>query len=382
MPFSCSCQELQALPFFSALTDRECAAMMPYLETEVFEPGELVVREGMILARMFLVVRGMVRQEKILGITMGASGLEAWQEKEVFESIGPGQHFCAEVLVEQAPVNADWVALEKCELISLSATAFQEIRRKYVDMGARLEHSLCLSLHGSLKKQQGRFHCDVENKKLLGQMRIERKKIKAMHRIARSTAVSNVNQTLDTILEACMACLDVEKGSIMITDRGLLRVEAAFGANKDKILGQMQVINDGSVSGRCFLSRKPVFTQDIEQEQGLRRSPDPSQYRNNSLISMPLISHGGESIGVLNVSKTSLDVFTEDDMKILEDLTLEASAALAHEISLARLYRNFQETYVEVRRIRKQLLVVEERICGIMSTSWPAQEEKGVPAHE
>lgn len=174
-----------------------------------------------------------------------------------------------------------------------------------------------------------------------------------------------------------MDCLDVEKGSIMIFNRGVLRVEAAFGRNKDKILGQMQVINETSVSGRCFLSKKPVFIQNIEHEKGLQRSPDPSQYWNNSLISMPLISHAGESIGVLNVSKTSKEVFTEGDMKILEDLTFEASAALAHEICLARLYRNFQETLLEVKQAQRQLTQVEEKICRIMQTSWPGMEAEG-----
>ncbi|OKY74182.1 MAG: hypothetical protein BM485_15380 [Desulfobulbaceae bacterium DB1] len=212
----------------------------------------------------------------------------------------------------------------------------------------------------------------VENKKLMLQMGIERKKIKAMHRIAGSTAASDVKQTLDTILDACIDCLRVEKGSIMIFDRGVLRVEAAFGANREKILGQQQIITENSVSGRCFMTKKPVFIQDIEREQNLDRSPDPSQYWNNSLISMPLLSAAGESIGVLNVSKTSHDVFTEDDMKILDDLTMEASAALGHEIELARLFRSFQETYVEVKRTQKQLQQVEDKVCRIIDTSWPA----------
>jgi len=179
-----------------------------------------------------------------------------------------------------------------------------------------------------------------------------------------------------------MDCLDVEKGSIMIFNRGVLRVEAAFGRNKDKILGQMQVINETSVSGRCFLSKKPIFIQNIEQEKGLKRSPDPSQYWNNSLISMPLISPVGESIGVLNVSKTSKEIFSEDDMKILEDLTFEASAALAHEICLARLYRNFQETLLEVKQAQKQLSQMEEKICRIIQTSRPSMETQGASGNE
>jgi CRP-like cAMP-binding protein/putative methionine-R-sulfoxide reductase with GAF domain len=377
-----SCHELHELQFFSELTDQECDLLMPYLEQEVFQQGELVVQEDGRPGRLFLVVKGKVRKEKVLGITMGASGLEAWQEKELFEMKGPGQHFCEDALIAEEPVNVDWVAMEKSELLSLSAGNFRQIQQELEKTGRKLLQALYRSLYHSFRKHEGRIAADVENKKLLRQMRIERKKIKAMHRIARSTSVSSVSQTLDTILEACMDCLDVEKGSIMIFNRGVLRVEAVFGRNKDKILGQMQVINETSVSGRCFLSKKPVFIQNIEQEKELQRSPDPSQYWNNSLISMPLISPAGESIGVLNVSKTSREIFTEDDMKILEDLTFEASATLAHEICLARLYRNFQETLLEVKQAQKQLTQVEEKICRIIQTSWPSMEAEGATDNE
>jgi hypothetical protein len=37
---------------------------------------------------------------------------------------------------------------------------------------------------------------------------------------------------------------------------------------------------------------------------------------------------------------------------------------------------------VEVKQIQKQLLAVEDKICRIMSTSWPSPEEKGAPANE
>ena len=266
-------------------------------------------------------------------------------------------------------------------MLSLSAGNFRQIQQESEKKGRKLLQALSRSLYLSFRKHEGQLAADVENKKLLRQMRIERKKIKAMHRIARSTSISSVSQTLDTILEACMNCLDVEKGSIMIFNREVLRVEAVFGRNKDNILGQMQGINETSVSGRCFISKKPVFIQNIEQEKGLQRSPD-SASTGNSLISMPLISPAGESIGVLNVSKTSREIFTEDDMKILEDLTFEASAALAHEICLARLYRNFQETLLEVKQAKKQLMQVEEKICRIIQTSWPSMEAEGAAGNE
>jgi signal-transduction protein with cAMP-binding, CBS, and nucleotidyltransferase domain len=107
MPCPYSCHELHELQFFSELTDHECGLLLPYLEQEVFQPEEFVVQEGGFPDRLFLVVKGKVRKEKVLGITLGASGLEAWQEKELLEVKGPGQHFCENALIAEEPVNVD-----------------------------------------------------------------------------------------------------------------------------------------------------------------------------------------------------------------------------------------------------------------------------------
>lgn len=365
------CHRIIESEFFSGLSLEECGILQPYLRGERVEKGDFVVQQDQKLDRMFIVMSGRVRRETILGITFGAAGQQAWKEKELFEVKESGGTFCEYALMAETVANVDWLALDACELCSLSCASFLEIVRKEESLGRKLLMALCRTLHDCCAVNEKHLAVGYEREKLVAQMQIERKKIKAMHQIARSTTENNVRQTLDAILQACMECLDVAKGSIMIFDKGMLRVEAAFGQNKDKILGQKQVINESSVSGRCFIKQKPVFVTDIVEEKSLVRSPDPSQYRNNSLISMPLISHGGESIGVLNVSKTSEEIFTENDLHILHDLTLEASAALGHEISLAVMYRNFQETYVGLKKAQKQLATVESTISQIMQGGWP-----------
>lgn len=353
--------------------------MALYLRDEVFDQGDLIIREGQPVDRMFFLVSGLVHREKVVDILVEVSGCQGWQEKECYEVRKPGQHFCEEALMEPVTAKADWVAIENCRLTSLSRDDFKRLLAAEPELGLRVLKILCRCLSRKCLFHEEKQAGELEHRLLIREMRTEKKKIQAMHRIARSTAASDVNLTLDTILTACMDCLDVAKGSIMIFDKGVLRVEAAFGKNRDKILGRVQVITDKSISGRCFLTGQPVFIEDIEQEEGVERAPDPSQYMNNSLISYPLISFARERIGVLNVSKTTSEVFTERDLLILHDLAQEASAALGHEIELARLYSNFQETCIAVRKSREDLGRLEEEILATMATSWPSREETDDP---
>ena len=61
---------------------------------------------------------------------------------------------------------------------------------------------------------------NAQHRTLIELLRTEKKKIAAMHKITRSTIFNTVGQVLDTILEACMDCLNVEKGSVMIFKDG------------------------------------------------------------------------------------------------------------------------------------------------------------------
>ncbi|MCB2183712.1 MAG: GAF domain-containing protein [Desulfobulbaceae bacterium] len=370
------CSKLKQFDVFSELTGSQCAMVFCCLEKISLSAKDTLVRQGSSLGGMYFVVYGRVMKEKICGLKAGTSGLDAWQEKELFEVKGPGKYFGEESLFDDTPCDGDWTCTEKTELFFLATESFKRIINTENGPGEKILQSLCKALSKTCRQKTKTILAGFEDKKNMNQLRIEKQKIRAMHRIARSTAESNVTRTLDLILEACIDCLGVEKGSVMIFDRGGLRVEAAFGSNKDKILGQRQPIDENTVSGRCFIRQEAIFLKDIEKEKGLSRSPDPSQYWNNSLICMPLISHSGESIGVLNVSKTSREIFTESDCAILKDLTLEASAALGHEISLARLYRQFQETFADVQEIQLKLDGIEEKIGSIMRTSWSFRDDE------
>ena len=365
---------LQENSFLSKCSPSEIASLLPYLTREHYSSGDFILREGEPLDRMFFVLHGKISNIKTLHIDLGIVDLAPKQKPHIIQSFPAGQHCCEQALAYDAPMASDLIAEDDSELFSLSRRSFAMINKKENSLTCKLLMATAGHLAERACRHEKSAVIKAENQVLIEQMRMEKKKITAMHRIAGSTAKSSVKNTLETILDACMDCLSVEKGSVMIHDRGRLRVEAAFGPDQDEIIGKVREIDETSISGRCFIRQKPILIKDIEEYQGIKRAGNGKKYQNNSLLSIPLVSLQGESIGVLNVSKTSEQLFSENDRDILADLATEAGATLGHEIFLARLFKSFQETYSEVKKARDQMSIIEEKIFNLMDDSW--QEKK------
>ena len=359
--------------FFDEFTDRQLLDFLPEIIQEDYGENHQILAEGDELDRIFFLITGSLRLEKEIAVYFDADHDES--NLHVLEVITSGNHLGAAALLETCIMPAALVANSDCSLLSLSRNKFQQIITAENELATKMLLAVGKALASGAGDHLPRLEMEIKNRLLLERMRTEKKKITAIHRIAKSTAHSSVRETLDTILEACMECLAVEKGSVMIFQQGVLRVEAAFGADKNEIIGKVGEINEQSVSGRCFISRKPVLIEDISKEKNIKRAGAGKKYSNNSLLSMPLVSLSGEAIGVLNVSKTSAEIFSRADLAILEDLAQEAGAALAHEISLARLFQGFQQAYVGVKQAGEQLHGVEEDITRLLDMSWQQEEE-------
>jgi hypothetical protein len=241
------------------------------------------------------------------------------------------------------------------------------------EVGQKMLLAFCDTLATWIRTYDKKLIENVQNRTLIQLLTAEKKKSEAMHRITRSTVFSTVGQVFDTILEACMDCLGVEKGSLMIFKEGDLRVEAAFGLDKFEISDRVQEIKESSVSGRCFMSGQALLVEDIRRVEGLKGAGDGSKYFNHSLLSVPLISLKGETLGVVNVNnKTSRGLFNEEDKTMLQELAQEAGAVLGYEIDLARLFSEMEDTYIKLRQTREPLTVLEDRISRVLKGAWPS----------
>ena len=364
---------LKNVTFFKAFDDEELTYLLPYIDKETFRKGDIILKTGSRGNKLYCLVSGKVSVIKVLSMNLDYLGYEPQQIVETLGTFGPSYHFGEMALLDDFERSADVVADEDCEMFTISKDSFDKVLDENKGIAQKMLLTFCNALASWIRTYDNKLIENAQNKTLIEMLRTEKKKIAAMHKITRSSVSNTVNQVLETILEACMDCLRVEKGSVMIFKDGHLRVEAAFGLDKFEITDKAQEVTQSSVSGRCFITGKPLLVEDITTVEGLNRTGDGKKYFNDSLLSVPLISLKGETIGVLNVNnKTSQEIFSEEDKVMLQDLGQEGAAVLGYEIDLARLFHELQQTYVMLRQARKPLAILENKISDVIGSSLPS----------
>ncbi len=324
---------LKKVSFFSGLDDDQLSYLVKYIDKESFQKNDFIIKTGTEGDKVYFLLSGKVRVRKVLSMNLDYLGYKPIEVNEDLGTFDPGYHFGEMALLGNFERSADVIADEACVLFSISKDSFDRILSENKDIGSQMLLAFCNTLASWIRTYDGKLIENAQHRTLIEMLRTEKKKITAMHKITRSTVFTSVGQVLDTILEACMDCLGVEKGSLMIFKDGYLSVDAAFGLDRFEISDKIQQVTESSVSGRCFMSGQPLLLDDINETEGLKGAGDGKKYYNTSLLSIPLISLKGETIGVINVNnKTSREIFNEEDRTMLQDLAQEAAATLGHDI--------------------------------------------------
>lgn len=151
---------------------------------------------------------------------------------------------------------------------------------------------------------------------------------RALEGVYRSLApLLDREQLYEMILAKSSELVDAERGSLMILDNksNFLSVKAAKGLDK-KIVDSLRVRVGEGISGSIAQKGISVMVRDIEDEvPPLKNRPI---YKTKSFISIPL-KLDNRVIGVINVSdKITGEVFSEQDLHLLESFANYASIAL------------------------------------------------------
>jgi diguanylate cyclase (GGDEF)-like protein/PAS domain S-box-containing protein len=151
------------------------------------------------------------------------------------------------------------------------------------------------------------------------------------------TALLDLEQVLERIVEAGVYLTRAEEGMLLLVDRdsGEMYLRAAKNLGEDRVQCFRVPIND-SFAGQVFRTQQPLRLYRSQREGGLKLK---TNFLAQALLQVPLIS-GRHAIGVLGVSNCEQSrEFTEHDQYLLSALADYATIALAN----ARLFQQISE---------------------------------------
>jgi diguanylate cyclase (GGDEF)-like protein len=165
-------------------------------------------------------------------------------------------------------------------------------------------------------------------------------------------SVLNKEKLFNTLIETSLQLMNAEQGSLMLLDHDTseLVVEAQKGSD-EVVHEKMRLKKEDSIAGIVLDREEPLLVNDIEKDPRIGRG-NRSRYKTKSFMSI-LIKIDDRVTGVLNVSdKIRGDVFTEEDLKLLQSFVNNAAIAIERSI----LYKQTEEL---------QLLSITDPLTGI-----------------
>lgn len=156
---------------------------------------------------------------------------------------------------------------------------------------------------------------------------------------------SDLQELFDQIVDSIVHSADVEDASLMLLkEDGLLHIASAHGL-AENIISSVRVAAGEGVSGHVLATREPVLISNIEQDNRFKSMAGGGRYKDQSLLSVPILIRD-EMVGVINVNnKCSGEAFDIEDQNLL--------VAIANQVALA------MENFKLVNSLRQQTKILE-----------------------
>jgi len=143
----------------------------------------------------------------------------------------------------------------------------------------------------------------------------------------RLAAIDALDGQLEALLEITVEAIDAERGTLFLNDpaSGELYSRAAQGDRTREI----RILNTTGIAGEVFSSGEGVIVDDPYEDPRFNRSIDEATgFVTRSILSAPIRTVKGETIGVAQCLNKRTGAFSLDDLALLEALTTQASVVL------------------------------------------------------
>ena len=172
-----------------------------------------------------------------------------------------------------------------------------------------------------------------ENERLFNDSRRKLDYLSTLYKVGSSVSRTlNISKLFETILQQVQEVMDVENCSLMAYNptKKILTLDAAIGLPSNMV-GQIEVKSGEGIAGWVAKNKKPVLLKDISKDDRFSGSQWRLDYKTRSVLSVPILLHDNELLGVLNVNnKRSGDAFQDDDLNLLLGISGQISQAIAN----------------------------------------------------
>lgn len=199
--------------------------------------------------------------------------------------------------------------------------------------------------NAQLYEEIRRFNLELEQRiqERTRELAEEKERMEALYAIARELSASlDIDKVLERALTTVSEAVGARQGSVLLLDRAsnILIRRAVLGRDKPLLQdGEVTPFKPGvGLAGWVLEHVQPVILGDVTRDE--RWLPDRSEETEvRSLIAVPLAVEGGDVYGVLIVSDSRVDYFTEAHLKLL----LAAASQVATALNNATLYQYVSE---------------------------------------
>ncbi|MBM3497529.1 MAG: GAF domain-containing sensor histidine kinase [Armatimonadetes bacterium] len=137
-------------------------------------------------------------------------------------------------------------------------------------------------------------------------------------------------EVVASALEASLDTVDADSGSILLhspTDDTLV-FEYVVGPIADRLLGRSMPVTEG-VAGRVFRTGEASLLNDVSQApEHYHRIADETGYPSVTMITVPLRTAGGRTLGALQAINRRHGVFGQEDLELLTIVATQAATII------------------------------------------------------